>query len=193
MPKVMLKPEQKTIENNRCVLETASNNKQGLHEKQTYKLELDRILRKKRSKEYMDATVRESRPIPESFACIVFKLANLQTENARLGREAGDRMIKDFVNILTSVFAPSDKMFVGNNGAGQYLIFAENLEKEQVNAALFQIGVVFAEKSEESGYRIELLNGFACAGEEKCYYIRELLSIAMKRVSAVHKEEQEET
>ncbi len=55
MPKVMLKPEQKTIENNRCVLETASNNKQGLHEKQTYKLELDRILRKKRSKEYMDA------------------------------------------------------------------------------------------------------------------------------------------
>ncbi len=138
-------------------------------------------------------TVRESRPIPESFACIVFKLANLQTENARLGREAGDRMIKDFVNILTSVFAPSDKMFVGNNGAGQYLIFAENLEKEQVNAALFQIGVVFAEKSEESGYRIELLNGFACAGEEKCYYIRELLSIAMKRVGVVHKEEQEET
>lgn len=136
-------------------------------------------------------TVRESRPIPESFACIVFKLANLQTENARLGREAGDRMIKDFVNILTSVFAPSDKMFVGNNGAGQYLIFAENLEKEQVNAALFQIGVVFAQKSEECGYKIELQNGFACAGEEKCYYIRELLSIAMKRVSAVRKEEQE--
>ncbi len=138
-------------------------------------------------------TVRESRPIPESFACIVFKLANLQTENARLGREAGDRMIKDFVNILTSVFAPSDKMFVGNNGAGQYLIFAENLEQEQVNAALFQIGVVFAQKSEECGYKIELQNGFACAGEEKCYYIRELLSIAMKRVSAARTKEQETT
>lgn len=138
-------------------------------------------------------TVRESRPIPENFACIVFKLANLQTENARLGREAGDRMIKDFVNILTSVFNPSDKMFVGNNGAGQYLIFAESLEKEQVLAALFQISVVFAEKSKDSGYAIELQNGFACAGEEKCYYIRELLSIAMKRVSAVQEEEPAKT
>lgn len=134
-------------------------------------------------------TVRESRPIPENFACIVFKLGNLQTENARLGREAGDRMIKDFVNILTSVFAPSDKMFVGNNGAGQYLIFAESLEKEQVTAALFQISVVFAEKSKDSGYAIELQNGFACAGEEKCYYIRELLSLAMKRVNATKEEE----
>lgn len=31
-------------------------------------------------------------------------------------------MIKDFVEIITSVFAPSNKVFVGNNGAGQYLI-----------------------------------------------------------------------
>ena len=73
-------------------------------------------------------------------------------------------------------------MFVGNNGAGQYLIFAENLEKEQVNAAMFQISVVLTEKAKECGYFIELQSGFACAGEEKCYYIRELLSTAMKRV-----------
>ena len=73
--------------------------------------------------------IRERKPIQEGFACIVFKMANLQMENARLGREAGDKMIKDFVEILTSVFAPSDKVFVGNNGAGQYLIFAENMEK----------------------------------------------------------------
>lgn len=55
MPKVMLKSAKKTIENNRCILETTSNNKQDLHENQKYKLELDRILRKKRSKEYMNA------------------------------------------------------------------------------------------------------------------------------------------
>ena len=125
---------------------------------------------------------RENRPIPEGFACIVCKLANLQAENARLGREAGDQMIKDFVAILTSVFAPSDKLFVGNNGAGQYLIFAEALPQEQVHAALFQIGVVLEEKSKDRGYQIDLQCGFACAGEEECYYIRELLSTAMKRV-----------
>lgn len=128
-------------------------------------------------------TAREGRPIPESFACVVFRLADLQSVNARLGREAGDRMIKDFVTVLTSVFTPSDKLFVGNNGAGQYLVFAESLDKEQVNAALFQMGVVLEERSKGSDRHIELHHGFACAGEEKCYYIRDLLSTAIKRMS----------
>lgn len=128
-------------------------------------------------------TSREGRPITGSFACVVFKIANLQTENARLGREAGDGMIKDFVEILTSAFTPSDKLFVGNNGAGQYLIFAESLTKEQVTGALFQVGVVLEERSKDKGYHVELQTGFACAGEEQCYYIRELLSIAMKRTA----------
>ncbi len=127
---------------------------------------------------------RERRPIPESFACVVFKIANLQAENARLGREAGDRMIKDFVETMTSVFIPSDKLFVGNNGAGQYLIFAESLEAERVNAALFQIGVVLEQISKDRGYHVDLRSGYACAGEEGCFYIRELLSTAMKRVHA---------
>lgn len=129
-------------------------------------------------------TARAGRPIPESFACIVVKLANLQAENARLGREAGDRMIKDFVEIMTSVFMPSDKLFAANNGAGQYLIFADALDKEQVRAALFQMNVILEQRSRDRGYHMDLQYGFACAGEEQCYYIRELLSIAMKRVSA---------
>ena len=134
-------------------------------------------------------TSRAKRPIPESFACIVLKLANLQMENARLGREAGDRMIKDFVGILTSAFSPSDKIFVGNNGAGQYLIFAESLEKDQVRAALLQMDIMLEEISKDHDYHIELLQGYACAGEEQCYYIRELLSTAMKRVGAAEAKE----
>jgi len=130
-------------------------------------------------------TARNRRPIPESFACIALKLANLQSENARLGREAGDRMIKDFAELLTSVFTPSGKTFVGNNGAGQYLIFAESLDHGQVHAALLQINTVLAEKAHDRGYDIELQSGFACAGDEQCYYIRELLSTAIKRIGAV--------
>ncbi len=126
---------------------------------------------------------REKRPIPEDYASVVCKLANLQSENARLGRETGNRMIKDFVEILTSVFVPSSKLFVGNNGAGQYLVFAEGLSGEQVKAALFQIQVLLEQKSKDCGYHVELQTGYACAGQEQCYYIRQLLSIAMKRVS----------
>ncbi len=98
-------------------------------------------------------------------------------------------MIKEFVTVLTSVFVPSDKLFVGNNGAGQYLVFAESLEKEQINAALLQMGIVLEERSKDGGCHIQLHHGFACAGEEKCYYIRELLSTAMKRVGAVQSSE----
>ena len=94
---------------------------------------------------------REGRPLPESFACVVCKLANLQTENARLGREAGDQMLKDFAGMLTSIFAPSDRLFVGNNGAGQYLIFAEALEREQAEAALFRVGVALEQKAQDAG------------------------------------------
>ncbi|MCI8970023.1 MAG: GGDEF domain-containing protein [Oscillibacter sp.] len=127
---------------------------------------------------------RDGRPLPESFTCVVCKLANLQTENARLGREAGDQMLKDFAGILTSVFPPCEKLFVGNNGAGQYLIFAESLGAEQAEAALFQAGVALEQKSRDRGYRLELQSGFAQAGAEKCYYIRELLSAAIRQTGA---------
>nr|WP_325180976.1 GGDEF domain-containing protein [uncultured Oscillibacter sp.] len=124
---------------------------------------------------------RDGRPLPESFTCVVCRLANLQAENARLGREAGDQMLKDFAAILTSVFPPSDRLFVGDNGAGQYLIFAESLGVEQAEAALFQAGVALEQKSRDRGYRLELQSGCAQAGTEKRYFIRELLSTAMKR------------
>lgn len=127
---------------------------------------------------------REGHPLPEGFTCVVCKLANLQAENARLGRETGDQMLKSFAGMLTSVFPPSDKVFVGNNGAGQYLIFSESLEAEQVEPALFQISAALEQKALEHGYLLELQNGFAQAGAEQCYYIRELLSIAIKRVGA---------
>ncbi len=127
---------------------------------------------------------RDKRALPESFTCVVCKLANLQEENSRLGRDAGDRMMKDFAGMLTSVFTPSDKLFVGNNGAGQYLIFAESMEPGQAEAALFQLGTALDEKSRERGYRLKLCDGSANAGTEKCYYIRELLSTAIKRTAA---------
>lgn len=131
---------------------------------------------------------REKRPVQEAFACVAFRIANLQTENARLGREMGDQMIKDVVEIITSVFTPSDRLFIGNNGAGQYLIFAESLNKEEISAGLFQIDTLLDQKSREKGYHIELLSSFACAGEEQCRYIRQLLSIAMKRLEVLKEE-----
>ena len=131
---------------------------------------------------------KEGRPLPETFTCVVCKLANLQAENARLGREAGDQMLKDFAGMLTSAFTPSDKLFAGNNGAGQYMIFAESMEPEQVEAALLQIRAALEQKSQERGYRLELHSGFAHVGADQRRYIRELLSTAMKRAAGAKAE-----
>ena len=135
---------------------------------------------------------REHRPIPEGFTCIVCKLTNLQSENARLGREAGDRMIKDFAGTLTSIFVPSAKLFVGNNGAGQYLVFAESMETEQADAALFQLRVALDEKSKDKGYHLALQSGFARAGDKECFYIRKLLSAAMKQAAGTKEQDASE-
>ena len=56
------------------------------------------------------------------------------------------------------------------------------LNVEEAAAALRQMDILLAEKSRDRGYHIDLEQGLARAGEEHCAYIRELLSIAMKRV-----------
>ncbi len=136
---------------------------------------------------------RDRRPLPENFTCIVCKLANLQAENARLGREAGDQILKEFAGILTSVFQPSERLFAGNNGAGQYLIFAEGLEREQIKAALFQIETALEQKARDRGWLLKLHNGFAQADAERCYYIRELLSAAIKQAGAADVKSEEKS
>ena len=58
--------------------------------------------------------------------------------------------------MLTSIFPPSDKLFVGNNGAGQYLVFVESLEPEQAEAALFQIQVALEQGQwNQAGQRLD--------------------------------------
>ena len=67
------------------------------------------------------------------------------------------------------------------------------MDKEQVIAALFQVGIVLEERSRERGYHIDLKHGYAYAAEEQCFYIRELLSITMKRVGTENDPKKPET
>ena len=119
--------------------------------------------------------------------CTVFKLTNLQEENVRLGRTTGDEMMKAFADILTGVFVPSEDVFVGYNGSGQYLVFADQYNEEKLQSALSQILVVTEQRCENEPYQIQYLVGTACAEKEKCYSIRKLLSIAMTRMDEPQK------
>ena len=126
---------------------------------------------------------KEKEVLPHQFTCIVLKINNLQSENQRLGRGAGDSMMKLFAETLVSIFRPSDKVFVGYNGSGQYIVFTEELNQGQANAAIDQLHAVISQRCEKENYHVDFSAGVSCSENEKSYHIRKLLSIAMKRLN----------
>lgn len=124
---------------------------------------------------------KESKMLSNSYVCVAFKLTNLQEENRRLGRNAGNQMMKTFARVLTSVFVPSKTVFVAYNDSAQYLVFADEYNPEQTKASLAQMRTVLAQKCEREAFEIEYDEGYACSGEEQSFYIRRLLSIALSR------------
>ena len=124
----------------------------------------------------------DKKVLSSEFAGIVLKVAELEEENILMNREISERTMKDFAEILTSVFVPSKKVFVGYYGSGQYLIFADGIDRGHVDAALEQFGTVIRREWQQED-SIDYQTGVACAEEEKCYYIRQLLSIALHRLN----------
>lgn len=124
---------------------------------------------------------KESKMLSNSYVCVAFKLTNLQEENRRLGRNAGNQMMKTFARVLTSIFVPSKTVFVAYNDSAQYLVFADEYNPEQTKASLAQMRTVLAQRCEREAFEIEYDEGYACSGEEQSFYIRRLLSIALSR------------
>ena len=86
---------------------------------------------------------------------------------------------------------PSKTVFVAYNDSAQYLVFAEDYNPEQTRASLAQMRTVMAQKCEREAFEIEYDEGYACSGEEQSFYIRHLLSIALRRLSESGMEEPE--
>lgn len=114
----------------------------------------------------------ENKMLSNSYVCVAFKLTNLQEENRRLGRNAGNQMMKTFARVLTSIFVPSKTVFVAYNDSAQYLVFADEYNPEQTKASLAQMRTVLAQKCEREAFEIEYDEGYACSGEEQSFYIR---------------------
>ena len=132
----------------------------------------------------------ENKMLSNSYLCVALKITNLQEENRRLGRSTGNQMMKTFARVLTNVFTPSNNIFVAYNDSGQYLIFAEDFNPERAEASLAQMRTVLAQKCESEVYDIEYSEGWACSGAEKSFYIRKLLSIALRRLGEAQRNPQ---
>ena len=125
----------------------------------------------------------ENKMLSNSYVCAVFQLTNLREENQRLGRSAGNQMMKTFARVLSEVFPASQNVFVAYNDAGQYLVFADDYNPEHVKAAIAQMRTVVAQKCENEVFAIEYREGYACSGEDQCFYIRRLLALALRRLN----------
>ena len=125
----------------------------------------------------------ENKMLSNSYVCAAFQLTNLREENQRLGRSAGNQMMKTFARVLSEVFPASQNVFVAYNDAGQYLVFADDYNPEHVKAAMAQMRTVVAQKCENEVFAIEYREGYACSGEDQCFYIRRLLALALRRLN----------
>ncbi len=125
----------------------------------------------------------ENKMLSNSYVCAAFQLTNLREENQRLGRSAGNQMIKTFARVLSEVFPASQNVFVAYNDAGQYLVFADDYNPERVEASMAQMRTVVAQKCENEAFAIEYREGYACSGEDRCFYIRKLLALALHRLN----------
>lgn len=125
----------------------------------------------------------ENKMLSNSYVCAAFQLTNLREENQRLGRSAGNQMMKTFARVLSEVFPASQNVFVAYNDAGQYLVFADDYNPEHVKAAMAQMHTVVAQKCENEVFAIEYREGYACSGEDQCFYIRRLLALALHRLN----------
>ena len=126
---------------------------------------------------------RDNKPLFGEFTIVVFRLTNLRDENARLGRETGDKMMKSFVETITGVFMPSEDVFVGNNGSGQYLVFAKGYSKKKSMECIGQINMEIQLANNDTDYNIKYSVGMAEAADDGCYNIRKLLSMAMRNMN----------
>ncbi len=67
-------------------------------------------------------------------ACLITKIDNIRDINAKLGKEGGDRVIRDFSRLFESTGKAYG--FVGRNGGNEYITIIEHCDRSRVNTYL---------------------------------------------------------
>lgn len=75
--------------------------------------------------------------ITEPTACIMFDMNNLKITNDNFGHSAGDKLIADFANILSSVVREND--FAGRCGGDEFLLILYNADRAVVDTVITRI------------------------------------------------------
>lgn len=79
----------------------------------------------------------KGRSIPKNMCCVHFSLHSLEITNIKHDRDEGDKHVKAFSNILG--LAALKNAFVGRNGGGDFLVFFENINEDNLEGFFHRI------------------------------------------------------
>lgn len=116
--------------------------------------------------------------LPENYSCFAFRLVNLSEITKRYGYTVGDAVLKDFSDLVKSLFI-EEGGFVGYNGIGNYNAFYEHCSRKKADVMLYILQQQVKEYNElNPEYPIHYKAGVVVTSEVGDYQIRNLLRLA---------------
>lgn len=120
----------------------------------------------------------KNQPLSAEMCCCNIQITNQREMNETYGREQVDQAMKEFGRILRELFEDRRNGFVGYNGSGQFWVFFEKEPRQTVEQEIRHMILTLSQAL--SNVSLEYQLGWANAGELQQFWIRSLISQAVK-------------
>ena len=121
------------------------------------------------------------RLLAENYSCLALKMDSLGRLSSTYGREAGDKVLRNFAMILKSFGDPHG--FVGYNGSGVFLAFFPDCSVQKTEVILEAIDRQVQKHNKlNPDMTIDYTCGKAVSSADNTFEIRKLLRLALQRM-----------
>ena len=119
-------------------------------------------------------------PLPDNYSSFVFEFLNLDSLTKKFGYSVGDAVLKDYADLLKSVFVSSGNVFYNNKGV--FLGFMDQCSEKKAKAILQTLDEYVKEYNNlNPDYAIEYKGAYTTSTEAELYSIRELINKAFQK------------
>ena len=122
------------------------------------------------------------KPLPRSIGCVMLDIANIREINAEHGHAAGNRVIRQFGDVLRE--AAAGLCFVGRNGGTKFLALFEDCTREKLDAFLSGVDDRVTRCNAQGAVPIVFLFGSAFDEGAEVVSINQLVALSDRRLSA---------
>ncbi len=120
----------------------------------------------------------EQRLLSVNMCCMSLQITNQRELNQIYGRKGADDVLKEFGRVLQEVFGSRKNSFIAYNGSGQFMVFFEKASQENVMQEAGRLSIILMQSLDD--YSVSYQMGAVNAGEEALFWIRGLISGAVK-------------